>query len=307
MKQRLQESLASVSRLGGWRVNVFRHALATFSESRASQAAGALAYYAFFSLFPLLLLIIAGGSFFLDSQQVYRTVLELFQRVIPVSNQLISENLSRVLQSRGAAGLVGFFTLLWSASGFFTNLAYNINIAWPRASRRSFLQKRLVGLAMIAGLTGLLLLSLILDWMSRLIPILGTEALPSAGYGLWNILSGLASWLALLLLFLALYRWIPTSEVGWRPALWGALTASVGWKIATAGFAGYLRSGLGRYQLVYGSLGAVVALLFLLYVIAAIVLFGAHLSSALDRQGRSPDPQDLHRRGGISRESSRER
>jgi membrane protein len=289
MKQRLQETMISVSRLGGWRLRVLRQALAAFTESRASQGAAALAYYAFFSLFPLLLLIIAGGSFFLDSQQVYRTVLELFQRVIPISNQLITENLSRVLQSRGAVGIVGFLTLLWSASGFFTKLAYNVNIAWPPGSRRNFLEKRLVGLAMIGGLTGLLLLSLVLDWISTLIPILGTGASPSVGYGLWNLTSGLASWLALLLLFLALYRWIPTSEVGWRPALWGAVTASVGWKIAAAAFTWYLGSGLGRHQLVYGSLGAVVALLFLLYVIAAIALFGAHLSSAFGRREMSPE------------------
>jgi membrane protein len=286
MQQRLREALASVSRLGGWRVDVIKHALTTYSECRASQAAGALAYYALFSLFPLLLLIIAGGSFFLDSQQVYKRVLDLFHELIPISSQLIAENLGRVLQSRGAVGIVGFFSLLWSASGFFSSLAYNINIAWPHGSRRSLLEKRVVGLAMIAALIGMFILSLFLDLVSRLIPILGTEALPSTGLGLWALLSSLSSWLALLLLLISLYRWIPTSKVGWRSALWGALTASVGWKIATAGFASYLRSGMGRFQLVYGSLGAILALLFLLYVIAAIGLFGAHLSSAFDWRGQ---------------------
>jgi membrane protein len=282
MKQRLRESLRRVSKLRGW--DVTKHAVTTYTQSRASQAAGALAYYAFFSLFPLLLLMIAGGSFFLDSQQVYRWVLDLFRKLVPISGQLIAENLSRVIHSRGAVGLVGFFSLLWSASGFFTNLAYNINLAWPQGPRRNLLEKRLVGLAMIAGLIGLLAISVALDWLSNLIPILGTQASSGLGYRSWDIISTLASWLALLLLFLMLYRWIPTSKVGWRPALWGAMTASIGWKLATAGFAWYLRSGLGRYQLVYGSLGAVVALLFLLYVIAAIGLFGAHLSSAFDRR-----------------------
>jgi membrane protein len=289
MKQRQQEILNSVRRLGGWRLQILERALATFSDSRASQAAAALGYYAFFSLFPLLLLIIAGGSYVLDSQQVYRSVLELVQRVIPISNQLIADNLRRMLEARGAVGIVGLVTLLWSASGFFTELAYNINLAWQQASRRSFLEKRLVGLVMIAALTGLLLLSLILDWMSRLITLTGIDASPLSGFGMWGFVSGLASWLALLLLFLALYRWIPTLDVSWRAAGWGAVTASAGWKIATAGFTLYLRSGLGEYQLVYGSLGTVVALLFLLYVIAAVALFGAHLCSAIDRWQRAPD------------------
>ena len=58
--------------------------------------------------------------------------------------------------------------------------------------------------------------------------------------------------------------------------------ASAAWKIATTGFAWYVTSGFGRYQLVYGSLGAVVALLFLIYLIAMITLFGAHLSAAIN-------------------------
>jgi uncharacterized BrkB/YihY/UPF0761 family membrane protein len=42
-------------------------------------------------------------------------------------------------------------------------------------------------------------------------------------------------------------------------------------------------SGLGSYSLVYGSLGAIVALLFLIFIVSMITLFGAHLSAAIDR------------------------
>jgi membrane protein len=84
------------------------------------------------------------------------------------------------------------------------------------------------------------------------------------------------------LIFLALYRWIPTSNVRWNATIWGALTASLGWKAATASYTWYLTSGLGRYQVVYGSLGAIVALLFLIFIVAVITLFGAHLSAAID-------------------------
>ena len=50
----------------------------------------------------------------------------------------------------------------------------------------------------------------------------------------------------------------------------------------TAGFAWYLDSSFGQYQLVYGSLGAIVAFLFMIYLISLITLFGAHLSAAID-------------------------
>ncbi|HKJ39496.1 MAG TPA: YhjD/YihY/BrkB family envelope integrity protein, partial [Anaerolineales bacterium] len=79
-----------------------------------------------------------------------------------------------------------------------------------------------------------------------------------------------------------LYRWAPATNVRWSATFWGALAASVLWRAATAGFGWYVSSGLGRYQLVYGSLGAIVALLFLIYIVSSITLFGAHLSAAID-------------------------
>jgi membrane protein len=202
---------------------------------------------------------------------------------LPITLDLIINNLREVLDARGAVGLISLLTFLWSASAFFTNLAYNINLAWPDAPRRSFLRRRLVGLGMIMGLLGLLILSLVLDWITGLIPILNIENGSPPNLILWTLLSNLGSWLTIFLLFLALYRWAPVANVHWTANFWGALTSSILWRIATAGFGWYLQSGLGRYQLVYGSLGAIVAFLFLIYILSIIMLFGAHLSSAIDR------------------------
>ena len=283
ISKQLKKWYGSANHFSGTRLDILKNALETFSETRASQAAASLSYYAFFSLFPLLLVLIAGGSYFLNGQQVYQDVTQLVQKAIPVSTQLIDENLRQVLDVRGTVGIIGLLTLLWSASGVFTNLAYNINLAWPGAPRRNFLEKRLVGLGMIAGLSGLLILSLTLNWITELIPFLNAEGASSSSLGLWKLISSLGSWLTIFLLFLALYRWVPTTDIEWSAAFWGALIASFAWKVATTGFSWYLRSGLGRYQLVYGSLGAIVALLFLIFVVSMVTLFGAHLSAAIDR------------------------
>ncbi|MGB7875757.1 MAG: YihY/virulence factor BrkB family protein [Anaerolineales bacterium] len=283
ISKKFKEWYGNVNQVSRGRLDILKNALGTFGDTRASQSAASLAYYAFFSLFPLLLVLISGGSYFLNSQQVYQNVTQLVQEAIPVSTQLINENLQEVLDVRGTVGIIGLLTLLWSASGVFTNLAYSINLAWPQASRRNFLEKRLVGLGMIAGLSGLLILSLSLNWITNLIPSLDNANASFPGLDLWMFLSNLGSWLLIFLLFLALYRWIPTVDVLWSATLWGALTTSLMWKAATAGFSWYLRSGLGRYQLVYGSLGTIVVLLFLIYLVSMITLFGAHLSAAIDR------------------------
>jgi len=292
ISKQIKKLYQKANRISGGRLDILKSALDSFSKTRAPQAAASLAYYAIFSLFPLLLVLVAGGSYILNSEQVYQSVTQWIQESLPVSPQLINENLRQVLDARGAVGIIGLLTLLWSASGFFTNLAYNINLAWQDASRRNFLEKRLVGLGMIAGLSGLLVLSLGLDWITNLVPLLNLSSASLLGSSLWGLFSDFASWLTIFLLFLALYRWVPNTEVHWSATFWGALITSIAWKVATAGFTWYIGSGLGRYSLVYGSLGAIVALLFLIFIVSMITLFGAHLSAAIDRgqTGRTFEP-----------------
>jgi membrane protein len=74
--------------------------------------------------------------------------------------------------------------------------------------------------------------------------------------------------------------------VRWWEAFWGALVATLAGEIATRGFTWYLSSGIVQYELVYGSLGAIVALMLWIYIGGWIVLFGAHLSAAVARGRR---------------------
>ena len=272
----------NINQLSGDRLSILLTAIRTFTEKQAAQASAALAYYTFFSIFPLMLAFIAGGSYFLDSHQVFSTVTQFIQQVLPISRQVINENLEEILQQRGTAGIVSLLILLWSASGMFTNLAYNINLAWPRARRRNFLQNRLIGLWMIVGLIGLIGFSLVLGWLTARLPLMNLDRASPAVVIALRLFSALGSWLMIFLVFLMLYRWIPRLRVRWNATMWGALIASLAWKAAIAGFGWYLGSSFGQYQLVYGSLGAIVAFLFLIYIISIITLFGAHLSAAIE-------------------------
>ena len=75
------------------RLGVFDETAITFSKTRASQAAASLAYYTFFSIFPLMLLLILIGSFFLDRQNMLQLVMQSIQGVLPVPQQFIAQNL----------------------------------------------------------------------------------------------------------------------------------------------------------------------------------------------------------------------
>lgn len=282
MTMHIRDFYQNMDQLSGGRLSILQAAVQSFTDKQAAQASAGLAYYTFFSIFPLMLVFIAAGSYFVDSHQVFNTVTQFVQQALPISRQVINENLEEILKQRGTAGIVSLLILLWSASGMFTNLAYNINLAWPRATRRNFLQNRLVGFWMILGLILLIALSLILSWLTARLPFIRPASTSPADLLLLRIVSAFGSWLMIFLAFLMLYHGIPTLRVGWRPTLWGALIASLAWKAVTAGFGWYLGSRFGQYQLVYGSLGAIVAFLFLIYVISLITLFGAHLSAAIE-------------------------
>ena len=277
-----KEFYQNVNRLSGNRFSILENAVKTFTEKQAAQASASLAYYSIFSIFPLLLVFISAGSYFIDTNQVFNVVTQFIQQALPISKQIINENLQEILRARGTAGILSILTLVWSASGMFTNLAYNINLAWSRAARRNFLQNRLVGLWMVVGMIGLIVLSLVLSWITQRLPHMDIAHASPTVLILLRLISAFGSWLMIFLVFFTLYHWIPTMRVRWSSTLWGALLASLAWKAVTTGFTWYLDSRFGRYQLVYGSLGAIVAFLFLIYIISFITLFGAHLSAAIE-------------------------
>ena len=88
------------------------------------------------------------------------------------------------------------------------------------------------------------------------------------------------------MMFWGLYQWVPTVPVSRKASLIGSLIAGVAWVLLNNGFTWYLSSGLSQYQLVYGSLGTIVALLFWVYLTGIIVLIGAHLTAAIQASRR---------------------
>lgn len=265
---------------------ILADAFRSFHSSRAAQAAASLAYYALFSIFPLLLLIVSIGGYILENETVYQLVISITSQALPVSEALIQGNLQHIQFIRGPVGLVSILTILWSASGVFRVLVANVNLAWPQAKQHNFFHSSTLALGMVGvmfGLFGLAVLStLAMSLVQRLrIPLLGNASVYESLH--WSLVSRYLPWLIIFLLFLLLYHRVPNVHVRWRAAFWSALLASAAWIMTTRAFTWYLHSGLGRYEVIYGSLGTVVTWMLLTYIGSWIVLFGSHLSAAIQR------------------------
>lgn len=284
LQGRLQEWYGQANRLTGGVLGILRRTIRSFQDARAPEAAASLSYYAVFSLFPLLLALIVAGSFFLEQGQAYSLVIESVVQAFPTSRRLVESNVRTVLRQRGPVGLVGLVGLLWAGLGVLTTLARNINRAWPDASPHTFLTSRLLALGMVGILALLLILSLVSTAVASILPELEVPLVGGISIYdtiLWRIVSRFIPWVFSFFMLFGLYRWVPNTTVPSHAAAWGAGISAVAWELAKIAFAWYLSGGLGPYELVYGSLGAVVALMFWVYLSGLIALFGAHLSAAI--------------------------
>ncbi len=253
-------------------------------EADVIQVAASMAFYTLFSLFPLILLLISIGSVLLKDQGTIDQILRFVGETLPVVQVVVNENITNIVQLRGPVGLVGFVSLLWSASSVFTILSAQINSAWPGSGKRNYLETRLVGLGIVSAMAVVLVVYILgigllqlMVWLR--LPVLGSPSL--AEVESWGWIWSLLSWTLVLGLLFGIYRWVPKAHVPWQAALTGGVFTTLILLALSRILAGLLTLIIQRYQLIYGSLSAFVAFMLYIYLTNLVVLTGAHVSAAI--------------------------
>jgi membrane protein len=271
------------SRLAGV-PGVIRRAGETFGLAYAPEAAGGIAYYALFSLFPLLLLLTSIGSQWLSSSAAIDPIIDLIGNIFNVPTDQLEIALDDLVSASGITGLIGLIGVAWAATGAFTSLARNISRAWPEANRVSVLQGRLMAVIMVAviALSQFLwvVFSTIVSLIARIELPIGTDLDYIRNWLTDFTINGI-TFSFLFFAFVGLYRWVPKTKVRWREALLGATFSTLATLIASRVYIRYLNSDLASSWSFYGTLGTTLGVIVFFYINAWIVLFGAHLSSAV--------------------------
>jgi membrane protein len=265
-------------------LSLLRQVARKVGQADVTQVAASMAFYTAFSLFPLLLLLISVGSLLLKDRGTVNQILRFVGETLPGTQFVVNENISNILEQRGSIGVFGLVTLLWSASNVFTTLSAHINSAWPDSAKRNFLEKRLIGLgivaAMVIALIGYILgigFLQLLVWM-RVLRLGDADLMDPEAWGwVWSLLS----WTLVFILLSGIYRWVPKIRVPWKAALTSGLIVTLVLLVLSRILAGLLTLIIERYELVYGSLSAFVAFLFYIYLTNLVVLIGAHISATL--------------------------
>jgi len=135
IKDRLLPHYHTANRWSKGSLDIVRVAIKNFGLARGGEAAASLAYYALFSLFPLLLVLIAVLGFILKSGQAYEVVLDFITTVLPNSRG-VTRVIFRKSQPRGTIGLFGLVGAFWSASDSSTRwCAISIAPGWAQTGR----------------------------------------------------------------------------------------------------------------------------------------------------------------------------
>jgi len=239
--------------------------LKKYSDDHAGQLAALMAWYGFFSLLPLLLVLVTVLGYLLrGDHRLYEQVVGSAVGKFPVIGADLKVD---ALHGSAAALVIGLLAAIWAGLGVTLAGQRAMDDVWnvPRRMRRDFFSSRARGLVILVVL--------------GLANVVATTAvgLILAGLGgtTFKVLGALASALLNLGLFWAAFRLFTTDDVPTRDLWPGILVAAVGWTALQALGGIYVSHVVGRARQTYGFFAIVIGLLTWLYLGAQLLLYAA--------------------------------
>src|ERR1700730_13356272 len=239
-----------------------------FGDDQGGQLAALISYYAFVSLFPLLLVFVTVLGFILQNDPAERErILNGALRQMP----LIRDQLNlHSLTGTPAALAIGIILSLLAGLGI-TNAAQTaFNRIWhvPFKHRPNFLFARLRGLGVLAILGTMVIVATV-----------AAGFVGAASHGPLAVVAGIVVALLLnLATFLLAFKLLTAADVGWRDLLAGAVIAAVGWQLLQYFGGYYVNHELKRTGPLYGVFALVLGLLAWLYIGAQLTIFAAEVN-----------------------------
>jgi membrane protein len=289
-------------------------ALWEFVEDRGHRDAAQIAFFAVLSAIPLALLLIAAFGALLGEGEVRERVIDTAFTSIPLAQESDRARLEGVardaLDGAGSVGPLSVLLLVAAGSGVMGALRHSINVAWDIERRPPLLRRKALDLALVSGATIVLLFSLSVTATRRASELVDDEdgGGPILAAGL-DLVGDVLPFLFITLVVLFLYRILPVDRPRVRDIWPGALVASGG-LLAVKGVLELYLEHLADFGALYGSLGALMALLLFVFAGANVLVFGAEFASEwarlpredaevarIVRDGRARAVRALRRRG----------
>jgi membrane protein len=277
-----------------------------WNRHEAPRLGAALAFYTILSLSPLVIIVAAVGGLIFSRSTAQTHILSQVQAMIgPEGGKAVQSMLANA--QKPAAGIlgtiVGLLSLLFGASGVFTELRSALNLIWEVKLEETsgivgLLRERFFSFGMVLSIGFLLLVSLVLSTFLAAVGKFfgGFLPVPSSVLAVFNFL---ISYVGVTVLFGLIFRFVPEAKVRWRNVWPGALVTAMFFTIGKTLIGLYLgKSSVGS---TYGAAGSVIVVIVWVYYSAQIFFFGAEFTHAYAEQ-ELPAKQDAS--GAVARKTA---
>jgi membrane protein len=268
----------------GWK-DILLRVWKNIGEDRVMLVAAGVTFYCLLAIFPAIAALVAIYGFFSDPASISSHIDKL-SGVMPGGaldvirnqmNQVASQGPSKL----GVAFIISFLVSLWSANAGIKSILDALNLVYDEPEKRGLIRLNLLSLAFTVAAI-----------LFILVAIACIAALPAVAssqlQGATAVIAQIVRWPILFIIIAVglafVYRYGPSrAEPQRRWITWGSAFASIAWIAVSLGFSWYAAN-FGSYNKTYGSLAAVVVLMFWLWLSAAIILIGAELDAEMENQ-----------------------
>lgn len=251
--------------------------LKSFFKDDCLNLAANLSFCALLAIIPIGMMIVSIAGYFLGSStETIQKITELATNFLPVSKDLFIANLESILDQRSSLGIVGLVFLVFIATILMSSIEHSLDIIFKTVKRRNFLHSRLLGIALIFLVTLLFSLPTTAQILEGLFARYGF-IFPLSELMEGRVFFVIVAFLAYMMTIVI----IPNHKVYVRYALVGGIIFAVGIGVAKFIFRWYMIFAIQRYNIIYGSLTAVVLLVVWIYYLSVVLLLSAELVAAL--------------------------
>lgn len=271
-------------------IPLLKEAASDWVDDGAMRLSSSLAYYAIFSLAPLLVIVVSMAGLVFGEEAARG---QLAHQISSLAGSAAGQAIQSAVQSSAAhpsggvlASSVGMALLLFGASTVFAELKDALNTIWGVVVKpgRPFLtlaRDRFLSFSIVLAVGFLLLVSLVISVLITAAGIYmsGYVQLPAAAWRAWEMFISFA---VVSCLFAMIFKWLPNVRIGWRDVWIGAVLTSalfslgkfvIGYYLATSSIASS-----------FGAAGSVVIVLVWIYYSACILFFGAEITKVYARR-----------------------
>jgi YihY family inner membrane protein len=257
-----------------------KRAFERWSEVDGDQRAAAFAYYLLLSLFPLVTMIVAAGSLFVEREVVTDEIVQLVNRYTPLTSEQQRSAVATIgglLKARGKISVAAFALLIWGALQFLSTLVRTTNRVW-HSQLYNWWRLPLKSLALLGITSSAVLVGILLPVVARLVQrwVAAHLGFPNWAFAL---IFKLIPWLVLFYGFIMIYRLAPNRPTKFSEVWVGALAATVLISIGELLFLVYAVN-FARFNVLYGTLGGIMALLLWVYFSSCVCVLGVCFCAA---------------------------